>query len=119
MRIAACLSTLSFLFLPLLACSGGGDASSSSGATGGSGGGGVSTPPWLSDAKILVSGVASSNNDDCRTGLCRHSENTDLTVYKGAIYLVHRTAQSQVLGPNSSLHVYRSTDDGQSFTKTA
>src|SRR5215470_3532617 len=84
----------------VIGCGGGGDASSSSGS-GGSGGGGVSTPPWLSDAKILVSGVANSNNDDCRTGLCRHSENTDLVVYSGAIYLVHRTAESQVLGPNS------------------
>src|SRR5262245_29759650 len=112
------LPTLPFLLLPLLACNGGGDDASSSGSTSGSGGS-VATPPLLSDAKILVSGVVNSNNDDCRTGLCRHSENTDLVVYSGAIYLVHRTAESQVLGPNSSLHVYRSTDGGKSFTKTA
>src|SRR5262245_38224830 len=101
------LATLCLLSLPLLGCTGGGDAGSSSGS-----GGGPPTPPWLSDAKIFVSGTDNANNDDCRAGICRHNENTDLTVYNGAIYLVHRTAQSQVLGPNSSLHVYRSTDGG-------
>jgi hypothetical protein len=34
---------------------------------------------------------------------------------EGAIYFVHRTAGSQVLGPNSSLRVYRSNDDGKQF----
>jgi len=111
------LPTLPLLLLPILGCSSG-DTASGAGSSSGSGGG-VPAPPWLSDAKILVSGIDNSNNDDCRTGICRHSENTDLTEYNGAIYLVHRTAQSQILGPNSSLHVYRSTDGGRSFTKTA
>jgi len=72
----------------------------------------------MSSAKILVSGP--DNVDaDCRTVICRHNENTDLTVYNGAIYVVHRTAISQTLGPNSALHVYRSTDGGQTFTETA
>src|SRR5215470_15966837 len=58
-------------------------------------------------------------NDDCRTGICRHNENTDLIRWKDAIYLVHRTAESQILGPNSALHVYRSTDEGKSFGEVA
>src|SRR4029453_3033907 len=45
----------------------------------------------------------------------KHNENTDLTRWKGSIYFVHRTAGSQVLGPNSSLRVYRSRDDGRTF----
>jgi hypothetical protein len=32
---------------------------------------------------------------------------------------VHRTAGSQVLGPNSSLRVYRSRDDGRHFALQA
>jgi hypothetical protein len=75
-------------------------------------------PPWLGDARVFVQGVGSTNMD-CRNGICQHNENTDLTTYKGAIYLVHRTAMSQVLGPNSALHVYRSTDHGATFTQTA
>ena len=63
--------------------------------------------PWLRQARILVH--ADLANQDCRTGVCRHNENTDLVRWKGAIYFVHRTAGSQVLGPNSSLRVYRST----------
>jgi hypothetical protein len=73
--------------------------------------------PWLQDARVLVSGHDVTNTD-CRTGICRHNENTDLIAWKGAIYLVHRTAKSQVLGPNSSLHIYRSTDSGKTFTET-
>src|SRR5581483_2105987 len=42
------------------------------------------------------------------------NENCDMTRFDGAIWLVHRTALSQVLGPNSSLRVYRS-EDGRSF----
>src|SRR5580704_2124332 len=80
-----------------------------SSGTGGSGGSGPAGPPWLPAASILVSGET-TNNDDCRTGICRHSENTDLVNWQGAIWLVHRTAESQVLGPNSSLRVSRSTD---------
>ena len=65
-------------------------------------------PPWLPDAHVSVGGLGVTNHD-CRTGICRHNENTDLIAWHGAIWLVHRTAESQILGPNSSLHVYRST----------
>jgi hypothetical protein len=70
-------------------------------------------PPWLRGASVLVSGKTA--NQDCRTGVCRHNENTDLTRWRGDVYLVHRTAGSQVLGPNSSLRVYRSRDEGRAF----
>ena len=75
----------------------------------------VPTPPWLSEARILVQGDGATNAD-CRFGVCQHNENTDLVNYGGAIYLVHRTAQSQVLGPNSSLRIYRSDDQGATFS---
>jgi hypothetical protein len=74
-------------------------------------------PPWLDDARIQVSGAVT--NEDCRSEVCKHNENTDLIRWKGALYLVHRTARSQILGPNSSLQVLRSTDDGASFVRTA
>jgi hypothetical protein len=112
------------LLLPLaLGCGGSGASPTGTGSGGGTGGAGAGgagpvTPPWLSEAKILTSGET-TNNDDCRTGICRHNENTDLTTFQGAIWLVHRTAESQVLGPNSSLHVFRSTDGGKTFTQTA
>jgi hypothetical protein len=77
-----------------------------------------SSGPWLESSKILVDGWDEDNND-CRTGPCGHDENTDLTIFDGATYLVHRTAESQVLGPNSSLRVYRSDDHGGSFTLLA
>jgi hypothetical protein len=70
-------------------------------------------PAWLRSALILVPGNLA--NQDCRNGVCQHNENTDLTRWHGYIYLVHRTAGSQVLGPNSSLRVYRSRDGGKSF----
>lgn len=98
-----------------------GSTSSSAGGSGGSRSAANApefTHPWLSGAKILVSGESTSNMD-CRAGICRHSENTDLVTFQGAIFLVHRTAESQVLGPNSSLHVYKSTDGGKTFTQTA
>src|SRR5262245_8691499 len=69
---------------------------------------------WLVDTGVLVQGV-DVVAEDCRSNVCRHNENTDLIAWKGAIYLVHRTAMSQVLGPNSSLRVYRTTDGGKSF----
>jgi hypothetical protein len=89
-------------------------------ASTGSGGGGSPPvlPAWLTSARIAVSGET-TNNMDCRAGVCRHSENTDLVDWQGAVYLVHRTAESQVLGPNSSLRVSRSTDGGQTFTLQA
>jgi len=71
-------------------------------------------PAWLADEKILVPGVGVTEME-CRTKVCPHNENTDLINFQGAIYLVHRTAMSQVLGPNSSLRVYKSTDGGASF----
>lgn len=61
---------------------------------------------WLSDARVAVDGLDATNHD-CRTGICKHNENTDLVVWRGEVWLVHRTAESQMLGPNASLHVYR------------
>src|SRR5262245_18632791 len=72
------------------------------------------TPLWLSGARIVVRGVGATN-EDCRTDVCKHNENTDLVRYRGEIYLVHRTAVSQVLGPNSSLQFLRSGDEGKTF----
>ena len=75
-------------------------------------------PQFIDDAHILVDGFDETNLD-CRTGPCDHDENTDLTLFAGATYLVHRTAESQILGPNSSLRVYRSDDFGASWTLLA
>ncbi len=104
----------------LLALSSGCDHSSKPAGTGGTGGGGGGPvlPAWLPTAQILVSGETTSN-DDCTTGVCRHSENTDLIVWQGAIYLVHRTAESQILGPDSSLRISKSTDGGKTFALQA
>jgi hypothetical protein len=77
-------------------------------ACGGSGG------DWLVDPQIMVKGVGSTVTE-CRDMVCPHNENTDEINFDGAIYLVHRTAMSQVLGPNSSLRVYRSDDGGDTF----
>ena len=74
-------------------------------------------PSWLGGARILV--PSDPANQDCRTAVCRHNENTDLHRWRGAIWFVHRTAGSQVLGPNSSLRVYRSGDGGRSFALQA
>jgi hypothetical protein len=95
--------------------SGGG---SSTGSGSGGGGAPLVLPAWLSAAQILVSGET-TNNDDCTTGVCRHSENTDLINWNNAIWLVHRTAESQILGPDSSLRVSKSIDGGKTFTVTA
>ena len=67
---------------------------------------------------LLVPGVG-VENPDCRTGICRHNENTDLLAWKGATWFVHRTAKSQVLGPNSSLRILKSTDGGARFDLVA
>lgn len=73
-------------------------------------------PRYVVDAQIVASGDAT----DCRgEALCPHNENTDLTRFGGDIYMVHRTAMSQILGPNSSLHVLRSRDEGESFELVA
>jgi hypothetical protein len=74
-------------------------------------------PAWLHGAQIVVR--ANLENQDCRTGVCKHNENTDLIRWHDAIYFVHRTAGSQVLGPNSSLRVYRSRDEGKTFALQA
>jgi hypothetical protein len=70
-------------------------------------------PRWLVSARIFVHG--NLTNQNCRTGVCKHNENTDLIRWRGAIYMVHRTANSQVLGPNSSLRVYRSENGGSGW----
>lgn len=79
---------------------------------------GDDTGTWLIEPRVLVPGVGVTATD-CRTAVCKHNENTDLTAWDGAIYLVHRTAESQVLGPNSSLRVLRSDDGGASFAHLA
>jgi hypothetical protein len=71
---------------------------------------------WLSDAHILVKGDGVTNML-CQNDICQHNENVDLIRWRDAIYLVHRTAMSQVLGDNSSLHIYRSTDEGRTFAQ--
>lgn len=76
-------------------------------------------PPWMTDARVFVSGHDLEDQYDCRTQICRHNENVDMIAWSNAVWLVHRTARSQVLGPNSSLHVYRSTDGGNSFADVA
>lgn len=118
-RIAPFVAACS-LFLASHACTSSPSSTTPSTDAGADVGVPIVTPPWLSGAKVLVDGHAFDDPFlDCRTVICRHNENTDLTTYKGAIYLVHRTAISQTLGPNSALHVYKTTDAGATFTETA
>jgi hypothetical protein len=72
---------------------------------------------WNTQASIFVNGfeAAAAGQVDCRTEICQHNEDTDMIAWGGAIYMVHRTARSQILGPNSSLLIYRSVDDGATF----
>ncbi len=100
------LGVTALLAVALLGCSSSKDDSAASGGS------------WLVDPRILVHGD-DNVYADCRTGLCRHNENTDLVRYGDAIWLVHRTAISQTLGPNSSLLVYRSGDGGKTFAEQA
>lgn len=79
---------------------------------------GIPLAAFVSDASVFVSGHDVTNTD-CRNAICRHNENVDMFTFGGAHYLVHRTAYSQRLGPNSSLWIYRSTDDGTTFSKVA
>jgi hypothetical protein len=79
---------------------------------------GCASHDWLKTPHILVDGYDETNME-CRDMPCPHDENTDLVVYEGATYLVHRTANSQILGPNSSLRVYRSTDHGATWSTPA
>ena len=76
------------------------------------------SPPAVDAAHVLVQGVGVTQ-EDCRGGICQHNENTDLVRFKGDVFLVHRTALSQVLGPNSSLRISRSRDEGQTFALQA
>lgn len=76
--------------------------------------GGFPIPSWLVESHIQVSGH-DKPSDQCRDAICQHNENTDLFAWKGSIWFVHRTAMSQVLGPNSSLWIYESKDAGQSW----
>jgi len=79
----------------------------------------AATPRYIVEPHVFLQG-GGITNQDCRDGApCQHNENTDLFRFQGAIYLVHRTAESQLLGPNSALFVYRSTDEGASFTRVA
>jgi hypothetical protein len=75
-----------------------------------------SSPGWLTDAHVAVAGNGATDHD-CRAGICKHNENTDLIVWRGDVWLIHRTAESQMLGPNASLHVYRERDGH--FVETA
>jgi hypothetical protein len=75
-------------------------------------------PAWLEDAHIMVQGVGVTNHD-CRAAICQHNENVDVTTWNGSIWLVHRTAMSQILGPNCSWFVYQSTDGGKTFARVA
>jgi hypothetical protein len=76
-------------------------------------------PAFMPSGYIFASGHDRPPQDDCRSNICRHNENTDMIAWNGAIWLVHRTALSQELGPNSALHVYRSSDGGATFAETA
>ena len=76
------------------------------------------TGGWLDDARILVDGDH-ARATDCRSEICQHNENTDLTRWNGAVWFVHRTAGSQILGPNSSLLVSRSDDRGKTWRQLA
>jgi hypothetical protein len=62
-------------------------------------------PNWLVKARILV--ASNPANHNCRTGVCQHNENTDLTRWHGAIYLVHRPdallRRPYVVGAQSAL----------------
>jgi hypothetical protein len=98
------------LFLALCGC-----GSSMNNSDGGADAG----PPWLESAQIFVLGDGISQQVPCQTQICRHNENTDMTLWNGAMWLVHRTALSQKLGDNCSLHVYRSDDGGTTFKDVA
>jgi hypothetical protein len=102
------------------ACSGPGTAASPGDDGGAGDDAAVPLPFFMPSASVFVDGHAYDDfARDCRTEMCRHNENTDMIAWNGALWLVHRTALSQTLGPNSALHVYQSTDNGASFHETA
>ena len=115
----ALLATFPLALLPLGACSTPGSALSPPDEDGGA----DAAPPlpfFMPSASVFVDGHDYDDlTRDCRTEMCRHNENTDMIAWNGSLWLVHRTAISQSLGPNSALHVYRSTDRGVSFRQTA
>src|SRR5262249_27045449 len=75
---------------------------------------GGSSDVLVNDPHVIVDGLHTMGTD-CTNEICPHNENTDLTVHGGATYLVHRTANSQILGPNSSLRISRSDDHGTTW----
>ncbi|HEY6462411.1 MAG TPA: sialidase family protein [Polyangiaceae bacterium] len=94
--------------------------SAASGADDGGADAEVTLPFFMPSASVFVDGHAYDDfTRDCTVEMCRHNENTDMIAWGGAIWLVHRSAMSQTLGPNSALHVYQSTDRGASFQQTA
>lgn len=72
----------------------------------------------VQDSHVIVDGI-NTLNESCRADICGHNENTDLIAFDGGIFLVHRTANSQVLGPNSSLRISRSDDHGRTWNLLA
>jgi hypothetical protein len=80
----------------------------------------VPIPFFMPDPTVFVDGhLYDDYTRDCRVEYCRHNENTDMIAWNGSLWLVHRSAISQTLGPNSALHVYQSTDNGLTFQQTA
>jgi hypothetical protein len=75
-------------------------------------------PNWLGVPKILVKGVGIVESN-CRDNLCPHNENVDSINFNGAIYMMHRTAESQVLNHNCALHVFKTTDGGATWDQLA
>ena len=109
--------TACLLAVVLAACS---EAGTSPEADDGGDAAPVPIPFFMPDPTVFVDGhLYDDYTRDCRTEMCRHNENTDMIAWNGSLWLVHRTAISQTLGPNSALHVYQSTDDGVSFHETA
>lgn len=76
-------------------------------------------PSWVEAAHVFVSGHQKEDEWDCRTKICRHNENVDMLTWNGAMWLVHRTARSQTLGPNSSFHLYKSVDGAKTWKDVA
>jgi hypothetical protein len=72
----------------------------------------------VQDAHVIVDGI-DAESEMCRSDICVHNENTDMIDFGGSTFLVHRTANSQVLGPNSSLRVSRSDDHGRTWNLLA
>jgi hypothetical protein len=77
---------------------------------------------WLLEAGVVVSAGTGDASIDCRAHLCAHNSDTDLAVFGGATFLVHRSAESDLPGPNASLKIYRRdapADGGSEFVLIA